>query len=298
MGGELDVEGSYDEAFTGADAVVHTAAVVEIISMKNAETQIVKPSVDGVKNVLASAEKSASVKRFVHTSSELAALKWDEPLDSLLNEDSWNTVSTVQNGDPYGYAKALAERIVLDQKSEHFDCVSILPGVNLGPCMTKAHTKSSAVVVRQFIFGNSQPEYHTQFVDVRDTASAHVLALSLALEEGDSRRFLVCHDEGMKVSQLETPLQRLFPEYLMTANPYPSAALKALMRIPLMWRLFTTEFQLIFSEQRFKLDNSRSKSKLGVTYRPLDETLTDTVKSMVSTGFVKPRASKGASLGP
>ena len=154
------------------------------------EAQIVKPSVDGVKNVLASAEKSLTVKRFIHTSSELAAFKWDEAIDAVFSESSWNTVSTVQNGDPYGYAKALAEKTALEHKSDHFDCMTILPGINLGPCMTKAHTKSSAVVVRQFLFGNSQPEYYGQFVDVRDTALGHVRALSLAPEEGDARRFL------------------------------------------------------------------------------------------------------------
>jgi len=266
-----------------------TAAVVEINSVKDPITQIVNPSVQGVKNVLASAERSATVKRFVHTSSEIAAFKWDEASDSVFNEDSWNTVSTVQNGDPYGYAKALAEKTVLDHRSDHLDCVTILPGVNIGPCMTKAHTKSSAVVVRQLLYGNSQPEYYVQFVDVRDTAAAHVRALSQSLEGGDSRRFIVCLDDPMMVSALEEPLQRLFPNYVITANPYPGFALKTILRIPLIWRAFTSEFQRNFMEQRFRMDNSKSKSKLGITYRSLEETLEDTVKSMVDTGFVNAR---------
>lgn len=292
--GELNVEGSYDAAFNGADAVVHTAAVVEINSVKDPKTQIVDPSVQGVKNVLGSAERSSTVKRFVHTSSEIAAMKWDEPLDSVFDEGSWNTASTVENGDPYGYAKALAEKIVLDHKSDHFDSVAILPGVNLGPCMTKSHTKSSAVVIRQFLYGNSQPEYHAQFVDVRDTASAHVLALSASIESGDSRRFIVCLEDAGMVSGLEAPLQRLFPDYELAANPHPGFALKVVMRIPLLGRMFASDFQRTFIEQHFRMDSGKSRSKLGVTYRPLDETLLDTVKSMVDSGFVKPRTKSKA----
>eukprot|EP00966_Prymnesium_polylepis_P185901 4309190-Prymnesium_polylepis.1 len=48
--GNLSVEGSYDAAFAGADAVVHTAAVVEVLDSKNAEEKILKPSLEGSKN--------------------------------------------------------------------------------------------------------------------------------------------------------------------------------------------------------------------------------------------------------
>merc|ERR1712232_458709 len=148
--GVLDVLGSYDTAFEGADAVIHTAAVVEINNVKDPENEIVRPSVDGVRNVLASADKSSTVKRFVHTSSMLAVLKWDtSDLNATFDETSWNTASTVKNGDPYGFAKVQAERLVHEHKSSRYDTLVMLPGVNLGPCFTKAHTKASAVVVRQ-----------------------------------------------------------------------------------------------------------------------------------------------------
>lgn len=288
--GDLFEEGSYDDALKGADAVLHTAAVVEIGSVSDPENQVVKPSVDGVKNVLASADKSGSIKRFVHTSSMISVIKADEPVETKFSESDWNTFSTVSNGDAYGYAKSTAEKIVLDHSSTNFDLVTILPGVNLGPCLTKAHTKSSAVVVRQFIHGNQQPEYNVHLVDVRDTARAHVAALSVALLEDDSRRFLAVSDINMQVSELEPHLRRLFPEYKMDANPTPNAAIRALMRVPVLWRLIMTEFNRNMVDQRFTLDNSKSKRQLDVVYRPLDETLQDTVKSMVDTGYVKARS--------
>lgn len=291
--GLLDVPGSYDDAFNGAAAVIHTAAVVEIMSVKDPMAQIVKPSVDGVQNVLASAEKASTVRRFVHTSSEIAVLDWQRPADAAFSESDWNTSSTLESGDYYGYAKTTAERTVNDYKSEHFDTVRILPGINLGPCMTKAHTKASAVVVRQMLFGNAQPEYQGHFVDVRDTAVAHIRALSWTVPtESDCRRFICCIDEAMKVSELGAPLKRLFPEYKIDAVPRPGPILLGALGLPLVWRMFMNSFERAMAFQQFKLKNERAKNVLGVSFRSLDETLSDTVKSMVDSGFVKPRVAR------
>ena len=287
--GDLGEEGSYDDALKGADAVLHTAAVVELRVVSDPETQVVKPSVDGVKNVLASAEKSGSIQRFVHTSSILSAFKWDEPLDKKFSEADWNTVSTVANGDAYGYGKAKAEEIVLKHRSAKFDSVAILPGVSIGPCLTQAHTKSSAILVEHFIQGSQQPEYNVHLVDVRDVARAHVVALSVALLDGDSRRFVATSDINMLVSELEPHLRRLFPDLKMDANPMPNAPIRALIRMPLLWRLMMTAFIRNIVTQRYTFDNSKSKKQLELVYRPLDETLQDTVKSMVDSGFVKAR---------
>ena len=60
--GELDVAGSYDEAFAGCAAVVHSAAVVEIEQVEDPYVTIVKPAVDGTRNVLASAVASGTIR--------------------------------------------------------------------------------------------------------------------------------------------------------------------------------------------------------------------------------------------
>merc|ERR1712232_1103265 len=118
--------------------------------------------------------------------------------------------------------------------------------------------------------GNQQPEYHAHFVDVRDTARAHVLALTVAIAQDDTRRFIVSSDAQMQVSALEPHLRRLFPEYLMDAKPYPNAALKAFMSVPFVWRLFMSEFQRAVTAQSWTLSNAKSKNQLGLKYRELD----------------------------
>lgn len=67
-GGDLTVDGSFDDAFKDCHAVIHTAA--EVVLGK--EQSIITASVDGTQNVLKSADRSPSVKRFVQTSSVAA----------------------------------------------------------------------------------------------------------------------------------------------------------------------------------------------------------------------------------
>ena len=47
----------------------------------------------------------------------------------------------------------------------------------LGPVLTKAHTKASAVLVRECLFRNPMNAYMATFVDVRDVAAAIAAAL-------------------------------------------------------------------------------------------------------------------------
>ena len=177
--GDLSQAGDYDEAFSGADAVVHTAAVVAIRA-KDPLRDIVEPSIIGTQNVLASADRSKTVKRIIHTSSVAAIQSYDKPTDYIFTERDEATWSTIARGDPYGYAKLSAERLVREAglASPFYDTVSINPVVVFGPCLTKAHTKASPSFLRQFLYGNKAPDAWVSVVDVRDVAAAHVVALN------------------------------------------------------------------------------------------------------------------------
>ena len=80
-GGDLTVDGSFDDAFKDCDAVIHTAA--EVVLGK--EQSIITASVVGTKNVLNSADRSF-VKRFVQTSSvaaiQVRGEELQKPVDS------------------------------------------------------------------------------------------------------------------------------------------------------------------------------------------------------------------------
>lgn len=126
--GDLLKPGDYDAAFAGADAVVHTAAVVAIRG-KNPAKEIVEPSIQGTQNMLESVDKSNSVKRIVHTSSVAAVQSYDRGPEYRFTEKDEATWSTVERGDPYGYAKLGAEKLVRKHAAGNktYDCVSINP---------------------------------------------------------------------------------------------------------------------------------------------------------------------------
>jgi nucleoside-diphosphate-sugar epimerase len=105
--GDLSKPGDYDEAFAGADAVVHTAAVVAI-EAKNPLKEIVEPSTEGTKNMLGSVGKSGTVKRVVHTSSVAAIQSYDKGASYIFTEADEATWSTIERGDPYRISAPVA----------------------------------------------------------------------------------------------------------------------------------------------------------------------------------------------
>ena len=174
--GDLLVAGSFDAAFAGAEVVVHTAAVVEILRTSDPQATIIDPSVRGVRHLLASLDASPSVRRLVHTSSIVAVYTYDKGDGHVFDEADWNDWSTAEN-DPYGFAKTEAERLVAAHRGA-FDVVRCTPGVTLGPPMTKAHTKASTVLLRQLIYGNAQLNYPSSCVDARATTRPPGMKLS------------------------------------------------------------------------------------------------------------------------
>eukprot|EP00667_Euglena_gracilis_P012354 EG_transcript_12684 len=292
--GDLSAAGSYDEAFEGAQGVVHAAAVVEIHVVEDPEKQIVAPSIEGTRNVLSSLDKSSTVKRMIQTSSVAAINTADRPDGTVFTEQDWNTYSTVANGDAYGYAKTQAERLVHDHvaKGTPYDFAAINPGVVLGPCLTKAHTKASVVIVRQMLYGNEQPAFYAPLVDVREVAQAHVEAL-LRPEAAGQRFILVEPSPTRWLLDLGPALQRLFPQYAIAARG--AAWYKLLGLRVLTWFGYgLTPYQQHMTTKRFQFDSQKATEVLGIKFRQLDDTLRDSVESMVAPGWIKPTPSNKA----
>jgi nucleoside-diphosphate-sugar epimerase len=151
---DLLTKGAFDAAFKDADAVIHTAAVVEL-SAGDPINDVVRPSIEGVENVLQGIRCNPSVKRLVHTSSIAAVARFNEVNGYTFTENDWNTFSTVENGDAYGFAKTEAERLVwkFKQEQSNVDVVVLNPSFVFGRCYTKAHTKASPIMLRQVIYG-------------------------------------------------------------------------------------------------------------------------------------------------
>ena len=233
-------------------------------------------------------------RRFVVTSSCIAVQIHDKPLEHVFTEDDWNTWSTVENGDAYGYAKTQAEKLVWacvnNPEGCLFDAVSINPGIVLGEVLCKMHTKSSAVLLRQAIYNNPVLNYPASFVDVKDVARMHVRSLQIAAAGG--RRFIAtCDHDPMNTVELSKIAQRLLPQYKLQSEPmYPPFkwALAKTVHYATLGKLVLNEFQIRTMEHPIKFSNAAAKSVLNMNFRILGDTIVDTVSSMIDKKFIPP----------
>jgi len=260
--------------------------VVEVLDSKNAEQNILKPSLQGSANVLGSVRRSGSVRRLVYTSSVAAVQSaYGRDANHVFTEEDWNGWSTLES-DAYGYSKAKAERMLWDELSGDVSCdlVCLCPGVILGPCLTKAHTKSSCVLIREALFHNPLNCYFASFVDVRDVAAACVKALTVVAAGG--KRFIVVGDEPpMLTTELAVYGAAELPQYAFQGMAkYSAWLLWLLARVGMV-----TPFQEAMSTQRYAFSNAQLKAVLGVAPRPLGESVRDTAVSMIEGGWVKPK---------
>ena len=292
-GGDLLVEGSFDEAFAGADAVVHTAASVVV----GADAAIARASIDGVGNVLRSIDRSPSVRTLVHTSSVAAVQRYDRGRDYVFDENDFNDWSSVENGDAYGYGKAEAERLARAHCAGRGDVafVALNPAIVLGPVMTRAHTKASPIFVRDVLFGNPLPPIAgANFVDVRDVAEAHAVALDRAPDLDGGRFVLVNDDPCANLLVLGDVAQAAFPDYVLDAKPrWPKWQLDlalAASTLPVLGPKVMTDFERRLATTPVHFDNAKAKADLlPAGFRPLGETVADAVRAMVALG-IAPRA--------
>jgi len=290
-GGDLEVKGSFDSAFSGCDAVIHTAAEVTL----GASESIITASVTGTTNVLESVDKEPLVTRFVQTSSIAAIQTYDRPIDHVFTEADFNDWSTVEKGDAYGVAKTRAEQLVHKhfEQDSHRHAVALNPGVVIGPVMTKAHTKASPVFLREIVFGNKVMNFPSTYVDVRDVAVAHCNAMEKLPGIG-GKRFILTNDTKCLpggAMDLAPMVGRLFPDEKIVVKPKYSNAVMAIMRplsmVPVIGSYIMSEMERKAQCLPIYFDNTRAKNELGVQFKPLEETIKDGIESMIRQDFAR-----------
>ena len=283
--GDLLEPGSMDEAMRGAHAVCHCAAAVAFVA-SDPQRDLVDPSVVGTQNVLASVERGGSARRVVHTSSIAAVLSDDKPHGHRFTEADWNRTSTLRV-DPYGLAKVEAERAArafVDAMPEgaRIRLVHLHPGMVWGPPMIKAHAKASPKLLRDIVSRANPGVPRLMFgtVDVRDVARAHIAALTHP--DPPDRCLLV--GDNVWLDDVAAQLQALFPEIQMGTRRLPKwLVLAAAMRDP---NLNARQLRKLIG-RAMPLDNQRSLTAYGLTYRPLRHTLRETVEVMVEEGWAR-----------
>lgn len=283
-------EGSYDEAMKGCRTVFHTASPFTS-AISDPQKDLVDPAVQGTRNVLSSADRTASVERVVLTSS-CAAIYGDnadiaDAPGEVLTEDVWNTSSTLDH-QAYSFSKTEAEKAAWQMaEGKDWKLVVVNPSFVLGPGLSDAHSSESFSVVRQLGDGTMKtgaPPLEIGMVDVRDVAEAHMRAAFVPGAEGRH----ITSEGAHSLLELGQMLRARFGN----AYPFPKGELpKWLLWLvgPMIDKNLSRGMVARNMGYEWRADNSKSKRELGLTYRPIDRAIGDMFERMLETGAIKRR---------
>ncbi len=278
---DLLKEGSFKEAMSGCDTVIHTASPFKI-NVKDAQKELVDPALQGTSNVLKEVNKTETVKRVVLTSSVVAIYGDASDLKKQnlksFTEAQWNTTSNLKH-QPYAYSKTLAEKEAweIQKKQNRWDLLVINPSFVLGPSLSKRTDGESTAFILQLLKGEMKtgaPKLTFGCVDVRDVANAHVLA---ATKKDASGRHITS-ENSYSVLQLAQLIQKSFPDkYPLPKKELPTWLLYILGPIAagLSWKFINNNIGI---DLRF--DNSYTKKDLGINFKPLEDTLREQVNQL------------------
>ncbi|MDP3237494.1 MAG: NAD-dependent epimerase/dehydratase family protein [Myxococcales bacterium] len=289
---DLVKPGSFAEAMKGCSTVFHIASPYTV-SVKDAQKELVEPALEGTRNVLQQVNETPSVNRVVLTSS-CAAIFGDsadvaEMPGQMLSEDVWNTSSSLGH-QAYSYSKTVAEREAwkMHAAQDRWRLVVMNPAGIFGPGVKFHGDAESFSVMKQMgdgTFAMGVPDWRIGFVDVRDVAEAHLRGAFMPGAEG--RHILVGRDSGFV--EMATILRQNFPGYPIGKRVMPKFALWLVG--PLANPVFTRKIVSRNVGHPWKSNTTKSREKLGVTYRPLEETLVEHFQQVIDAGtFAKKKA--------
>jgi dihydroflavonol-4-reductase len=282
---DLLTDGSYAAAMDGTSVVFHTASPFTLTA-KDPQKELIDPALNGTRNVLEEATRCDSVRRVVVTSSAAAiytdAAECADSPNGILTEDVWNTTASLDY-QPYSYSKTLAERAAwtIAEAQSNWDLVTVNPSLIMGPAIGGRPTSESFAIMRSVgagDFRHGAPRLAMGFVDVRDVARAHLAA---AYTPGARGRHIISGHNSNMFDAVHLLQPRFGKDY-----PIPTRAIPKWF----VWLVgpavgLTRRSVAGNVDIPFKLDNSKSLQELGLTYRPLRETMEDMLQYMIDEGY-------------
>lgn len=277
---ELDADAGWAEAIGGADFVLHVASPT-LATPSDKVDDFVRPAREGVLRVLR-ASREHGVKRVVLTSAFGAIGYGHPPRATPFTEDDWTDL----DGDvaPYQRSKTLAGRAAWDfvQREPSLELAVVNPAGVLGPLLGPDVGPSLQLPLR-LLKGELRacPRFTMPFVDVRDVAALHLLAMTRAEAKGE--RFIASSGPALSVLDVANILrarlgalaarvpQRELPDWLVRATA-----------------LFRADVRVVLPQLGKALAASGEKAQRVLGWRPRgnEESLVDTAQGFVRFGLL------------
>ncbi|KAF2852396.1 NAD(P)-binding protein [Plenodomus tracheiphilus IPT5] len=228
---DMTIEGCYDGVVNGTDGFIHVASPIgDLTDAKSA----IAIGISGALNALKACAKTPSVKRFVFTSSSLAATFPKPNIEFSINETSYNeeAIKAVEK-DPstknglhlYSAMKTETEKAAwkwIKEKNPQFVFNTILPNANFGPLLVPEHQGYPSTIewARVAWTGEYLKEHAAHiapqwFISPVDTALLHVAALIYSDIKGER---LFGFAETWNYNQILETFKELYPERQFAEN--------------------------------------------------------------------------------
>ncbi|CAN1835578.1 Bifunctional dihydroflavonol 4-reductase/flavanone 4-reductase [Linum perenne] len=205
---DLSVPGSFDDALHGCVGVFHVATPMDFES-SDPENEVIKPTVEGVLDIMRASVKSKTVKRIVFTSSA-GTVDIQEHQRDVYNESNWSDIDFVRRVKMTGWT--LAEKEAWKYAKENkLDFISIIPTLVVGPFIMPS-MPPSLITALSLITGNEAHYSIIQnghFVHLDDLCNAHIFLFEHPNVEG---RY-ICSSDDINIYKLAEFLAQKFPEY-------------------------------------------------------------------------------------
>ena len=239
---DLSSDHGWAEAAAGCCYVMHGASPTPS-GAQTSEDDWVRPAVDGNLRVLRAA-RDAGVRRVVLTSAFGAVCAGHGPMNRPFIDDDWSDL-TSKNIWPYQKSKTLSERAAwefITREGRGMELSAVNPVAVLGPVLGADYSHSIRLIKNMLAGQPGSPKINSGFVDVRDVAELHLLAMTHPAAKG--QRFLAIAGESMWLGEVAKVLKarmgsiaskvstRVLPSWLVRLGALKDPALRG--AVPLL----------------------------------------------------------------
>jgi len=273
----LTEDAGWDEGMAGCDYLLHVASPISL--ERTDEDYFVKPAIDGVNRALSFAKKHG-VKKVVLTSSVAAIFDTMEKKD-IYDESDWSDPDN-PHISAYSKSKTLAERAAWDflkRENYPFELAVINPALVVGASISGDIGESNKAVA--MVAGGKMPvavPLMFGYVDVRDVAAAHVLAMQTPASNGE--RFALVEKDLWYKDVAKILRDNGFSKAPTFGVPVWLAKILA---------NFNKELKLTlpYLGRKRSIKNTKAKEILGWNPRPAEESIIDIANQMQDLGMLK-----------
>jgi dihydroflavonol-4-reductase len=274
----LNEDEGWDDGMEGCDYLIHVASPIAL--ERKSEDFFVKPAVAGVKRALKFAKKH-NIKKVILTSS-VAAIFHGIELKEYYDESDWSDPEN-PSIDHYSKSKTLAEKAAWDfieAEGKPFEFSVINPALVIGPSLSNDLGESNKAI--QMVAAGKMPvavPLQFGYVDVRDVAAAHILAMQKQASDGE--RFALAEKDMWYEDVAKVLRENGFNKAPKLSVPVWAAKILAnfspelKMALPYIGRVRSVKY------------TSKAKDLLGWNPRPAEESILATANQIKDLGLIK-----------